>query len=330
MTPEELADALADQILGSARLTSDQVVAGSDGGTLDEATELWLSLGFPPVDPGDAAFTEADAEALASVMALRQLGYDSTEVVIPMTRVLGQALARVATAQAQAFHDGLLAAIDPDDGAAAGSDDLAGPTVDAIAELLVPRFESFVSYVWRRHLVAAIRRDLLGATETLTVGFADLVGFTRETRGLADAELSELLTRFQRIATEQVTASGARIVKLLGDGVMFATSVPEQAARAALGLVEACEADEVVPSVRVGLARGHVVELEGDLFGETVNRSSRLADAAFPGSVLADPDAAEALDAVDALWVKRTPPHKLKGLGRVATSRVRWAGPDRG
>lgn len=325
MTPEELVEELSARILGPGRLTSEEVVAHS-GATLEQATELWVSLGFPPVDPEQATFTEADARHLANVAAYHLLGFATPEVTVPMARVLGQALSRVAAAQASAFSEPLLALLE--DPAAARATE-AGPTsldLDAITELLVPGFESFVSYAWRRHLVAAIRRDLLGHDAAArVVGFGDLVGFTRQTRDLGDDALSDLLGRFQRVATEQVTASGAQIVKGLGDGVMFTAATPEVAAAAALGLVAACEDDDVLPSVRVGLAHGHVVELEGDLYGPTVNRASRLAEVAHPGTVLADVDAGELLDGDGALEVKRTREYHLKGLGKLRPFVVRRA-----
>lgn len=316
MTPEELVQALEERILAPGRFTTEDVLERA-GGTREDAEELWTALGFPPSQPGARIFTEADAEILANVLAFRQLGFADFDVIIPMTRVLGQALSRVATAQVQAFHDALMVGLEQ---AEAGEPD----TLDAITDLLVPGFESFINYTWRRHLVAAIQREFVeGRAESEVVGFADLVGYTKETRDLGDAELSELLGRFQRVASEQVTAAGARIVKLLGDGVMFVGPSPDAAADAALGLVEACADDEILPEVRVGLARGHIVELEGDLFGATVNRASRLADVARPNSVLADAEVGDLLARTGAFIVKKTKSHKLKGLGDVESYVIR-------
>ena len=41
---------------------------------------------------------------------------------------------------------------------------------------------------------------------------------------------------------------------------------------------------------------GPVVGIEGDLFGDTVNRASRLTDLAHPGTVIVDDDLGRALD----------------------------------
>ena len=104
-----------------------------------------------------------------------------------------------------------------------------------------------------------------------------------------------------------------------------ATRAYALATTAALGLVQACALDELLNGVRVGLARGHLVAVEGDIFGETVNRASRLADAAYPHSVLADDDTGEALAATGRFTVVPTKPRRLKGIGVVRSWVVRPA-----
>lgn len=318
MTPEELVDELERRILGEATLTGAEV-SGSSEADRAHAEQLWMGLGFAPVEPEDRVFTAADAEVIESLRMLRDLGIAGPEVTVPMTRVLGQALSRVAAAQVQAFRPRLLEAITEVDGP-----DSADEVLEAVTELLLPGFERFISYTWRRHLAAALRRGLLeDESEYDVVGFVDLVNYTRETRDLGDAELSDLLGRFQHIVYEQLTAAEGRVIKTLGDGVMFSVPTAAGAARAALGMVGACADDEVLTGVRVGLARGHVVAVEGDVFGETVNRASRLADEALPHTVLADDEVGEILTALGEVTVKRTKPHRLKGLGVVQTWVVR-------
>jgi adenylate cyclase len=339
VTPEELADLLERRILGDPELTTAEVVAA--GGTdLALAEELWTGLGFSPVDPARPTFTQADAEILGSLQALADLGIAGPEVVVPMTRVLGQALSRVANAQVHAFRRRLLEAAAAVDAPTGGAEGPVGPPVgehadpavarhaeevlESVTDLLLPGFERFISYTWRRHLADAIRRELVtGDREGDVIGFADLVDYTRETRDLDDTDLSELLSLFQAVVYEQVTAVGGRIVKTLGDGIMFSVPVATGAARAALGIVEACGRDDRLPAVRVGVASGHLLALEGDLFGETVNRASRLCDLARPHTVLADDETGEALAASGEFTTKRLRPHKLKGLGPVASWVVR-------
>lgn len=310
------------EILGPARLSLDDLVSET-GIDLVDAEELWLGLGFPVSGADVLRFTDADVEVLRSLHQLRSQGLAGPEVIVPMTRVLGQALARVAAAQIEIFRQPLLDVLEPDSPAGDETGDGSADLV-ALTDRLVGGFEHFVSYVWRRQLVAALRRELLDeGSETEVVGFVDLVDYTRETRDLADDELSDVLARFQRMVYDQVTSVDGRVVKVIGDGAMFTTRTPEEAATASLGLVEAAAADEKLRGVRVGLARGHVVALDGDIYGATVNRASRLADHAYPHTVLVDDATGEALAHHDQLRAKRTKPHKLKGLGTEQTWVVR-------
>jgi adenylate cyclase len=51
-------------------------------------------------------------------------------------------------------------------------------------------------------------------------------------------------------------------------------------------MVEACAADALLPDVRVGLAHGTVLPLEGDYFGPTVNVAARLVEQSRPAAIL--------------------------------------------
>ena len=123
-------------------------------------------------------------------------------------------------------------------------------------------------------------------TRELAVGFADLVDYTRSTRALAPAELAASISRFESKAGEIVTRHRGRVVKLIGDEVMFAVDDPQRAARAALELVDEVGRDSQMPDVRVGLAAGPVISHQGDYYGEVVNLAARLVKAAEPGSAL--------------------------------------------
>jgi adenylate cyclase len=92
-----------------------------------------------------------------------------------------------------------------------------------------------------------------------------------------------------------VTAYGGRVIKMLGDEVLFVTDDVHGAAEVALDTVSAHAADQQLPEVRAGIALGPVLARLGDVFGEPVNLASRLTAEARPGSVLVDRLAAEAL-----------------------------------
>ena len=129
----------------------------------------------------------------------------------------------------------------------------------------------------------------------LAVGFADLVGFTRLTRRLEEEELGELVEAFETTAADQVAAYGGRLIKTLGDEVLFVADDPGTASEIGIRLIETMTGDETMPALRVGMAFGTVTTRMGDVFGTTVNLASRLTSIAPRDAVLVDGDFAEAL-----------------------------------
>lgn len=321
VTDPELRRRLREAILGEPVYTVDELMAGT-GTARTFADDLWLALGFPLGVVEDAtAYGEVDAQMLRSLNDLLAFELVPPEKLLAMTRVMGQAMARLASAQVQLFDEEMRVLVTTDDG-------LVDDEVRArVLEMLVPGVERFVTYTWRRHLAAALDRSLDvedGATQPV-VGFVDLVDFTRTTRQLAEPELASLVNRFERHVYESITNSGARLRKLLGDGVMFDAPDVATGAGAALALVMRCAEDPHLTGARGGLAAGPTLEMEGDLYGETVNRASRLAAMARPNTVLADAGVAETLTGQPGFALRPLGPRSVKGLGKVDVSVVRPA-----
>jgi class 3 adenylate cyclase len=97
-----------------------------------------------------------------------------------------------------------------------------------------------------------------------------------------------LLTEFGATVADVVHADGGRLVKFIGDEVMWVSASPEQLAKAAVDLVDHPRAREEGLQVRAGLAYGSVLATNGDYFGNPVNLAARLVAAAAPGQILAD------------------------------------------
>ncbi len=200
------------------------------------------------------------------------------------------------------------------------------------AELL-PAMPRLMEFVWRRHLGAAARRRIMRAsastpTEQACVGFADLVGFTAQTQQLPDDELAKVVDRFETIAYDTVISHGGRVVKTIGDEVMFLADGVHDGAEIALALAERYSGDESLSDVRVGLASGPVLERDGDVYGTTVNRAHRIVAIAYPGSVVVSDDIADALADDEALSCRSIRSHYLKDIGRVPLFTLRRAGDD--
>ena len=149
------------------------------------------------------------------------------------------------------------------------------------------------------------------------VGFADLVSFTRVVRRLTERELAAMVQRFEAVASDVVTAHGGRVVKTVGDEVLFVARPGARAAAIALGVAEEISNDDLLPDVRVGMATGPVVGRLGDVFGTTVNRASRLTALARPGTVLVDVATVHSLADLEDVEVQQLRGRSLRGIGHV-------------
>jgi adenylate cyclase len=145
-------------------------------------------------------------------------------------------------------------------------------------------------------------------------------------RTLTEAELGRVVQQFEVLTSEVVTSHGGRLVKTLGDEVLFSTHDVAAAAHIAVDLVEAVDRDAILPHVRVGLACGPVVSRFGDVFGTTVNRASRLTAVAEQGCVVVDDAAATALARDPAFRLEALPTQPLHGLGDVPSWALRRTG----
>jgi class 3 adenylate cyclase len=159
--------------------------------------------------------------------------------------------------------------------------------------------------------------------------FVDLSGFTRLTHERGDESAVAAATSLQRHADATASRHGGRLVKLLGDGAMLRLADASVGLDAALDLVETMSGEGALSS-HAGVDAGPVIERDLDVFGQTVNLASRIADAAGPGEVLASQAVADV--AGDGTFgFERMQDAELKGLpGPIALFRVTRSGPVSG
>ena len=108
-------------------------------------------------------------------------------------------------------------------------------------------------------------------------------------------ELTDMVERFEEVTTGLITDHHGRVVKTIGDEVLFVLDDPKEAALLALELLEQHLDDDTFPEVRIGMAYGNVLHHMGDVFGPVVNLASRLTSVARPGSAVIDREMAESL-----------------------------------
>jgi len=308
---------------GARRYTPLEVYEKS-GVDQETAQALWRAMGFPLVPEDQAAFTDADIEALQiSVKLFDRAGMDRT-IVLQQARSMGQAAARIA-----ASHQDVLAELIPDA-------DLARAAEEALslADEALPATDHLLVYMYRRHLAAATEQRILVTPSgeggvMMTVGFADLLGFTALSRELDVRELAALIDRFNAATANVVAQARGRVVKTIGDEVMFATQDPGSAASIALALLNDVSGKDGLPPLKVGVGSGAVIAREGDLFGGPVNLANRLVTIAKPACALVDEATRDALASDERFHFTSLGKRHLKGLGLVRSFRLRAAGSKR-
>jgi adenylate cyclase len=254
----------------------------------ERGRRLWRALGFADVDEDEVVFTDGDLEAVGQLEQLRATGLISVNLQDAAIRSMSQTLAGLAEWQVELLYHLL----------SEGPRRPGQRTTDLAR--LVPALEELQDYVWRRHLAVAAGRLMASAPDEadvrmLTVGSTDLVGFTRTARRLTPSQLIELIELFHGIAGDLIADHGGRIVKTVGDAVLFVTDKPEDAADIALELLARSVDVHGMPELRTGLATGSVLTRFGDIYGEVVDNASRLCVHARPGRILIEQELARRL-----------------------------------
>lgn len=249
-----------------------------------EVERAWTMLGLSVPSPDTPALSQADVDGLATWVEMRSyLG----EPVDGFLRVLGSTMARLAEAESS-----MIRISEPDVWLGHTFDELTTARAWRSVATFIPRLGAMIDAVHRQHQVSArtfLEGLAAGPTSSMVcgVGFADLTGFTALTQVLTSEELASLLTDFGGSVADVVHADGGRVVKFIGDAVMWVSASAELLAKAATDLVNHPKARKVGLQVRAGLGYGELLAINGDYFGTPVNLAARLVDAAAPRQVLA-------------------------------------------
>jgi len=265
------------------RLTVAQI-AVSAGVSPERIEEIRRAMGLPPAKPEERLFSPDDVGVFSSFAQAAEIFGEAP--TLHFVRVVGSSLARVAEAAVSLF----LVNIEGPIVAARG-----GELALAQANLEVMRATGIIPpvmmFLLRAHLETAIRRMRSARYERsvdlvrMTVGFVDLVGFTAISRKLDARALAEVVTEFETLAYELIAARDGRLVKLIGDEVMFVALDASAACDVAITLVERFANNSSV-TPRGGLATGPLLMRGGDYYGPIVNLASRVAELAVPREVL--------------------------------------------
>jgi adenylate cyclase len=304
-------------ILGELPDRTGEDVASPAGLTVEQATRLWRALGFPEAG-SKPVFGEYDAEALRRVTAIERDGGLDFDTIVQMTRALGQTMDRLADWEVATLAHGL------EEG-----EDAPSRREEALRliQTVGPHFESLLLYVWRRHLAAAIARvESLGSPEEqvaeATVGFADLVRFSALTNDLDEEEIGDLVERFESRSHDVVARHGGRVVKTLGDSVLYLAQSPESGLDIAWDIIRYVGGDDRLPDVHIGVVSGPVALRMGDVYGPAVNLAARLVGVARRNRVITDRHTADLLPE-ERFEPRVMPPRPIRGFGDMEPVSVR-------
>ena len=336
ITAEEIRESFAPMLLAARRILGDdgshisaRQISEEVGIELDQLLRFQRASGLPQVDDPDAAvFMRPDGDTAVHIKRFLDLGIDP-EQMLTVVRVLAEGLSNAAEVMRSAalgpvFHPGVTELE-----IAKGSQAL----VSQAAPLLGPMIQDML-LLQLRHVAET---DAINANERragaplpgarlVACAFADLVGFTRLGEELPPEGIEQLSNRLAEIARELVVAP-VRLIKTIGDAVMFVSTDTAALLDVMLGLVAATEADELLPQLRVGVAYGSAVSRAGDWFGSPVNLASRVTSAARPGAVLVSESAREQIGDDDRYRWSFAGSRRLRGvISDVRLYRVRPAG----
>jgi adenylate cyclase len=295
-------------IRGGPALTLEQVAERS-GLTPAEVRSLARTSGIPDPEPDVPTFTPGFAAFASRMTEVSEVfGEEATSQLM---RVFGLAMSRIADAVISSFLVNVAPAAQRQDPVGLG---VARANVEAAS--LLPFVAPALDALLRQHLLIARRLTTSDAevvgfeTRQLVVAFVDLVGSTELGETLEMGQLGATLSDFENIATETIAEGGGRVVKLIGDEIMYTAPDAFAGASIAIDLTDAFDDHPTVPRVRAGLASGPVMLRDGDVFGPVVNLASRAAKVAGPAEVVTTAEVA--LDA--GLPHESLGPHHLSGI----------------
>ena len=265
-------------------------IAGAADATGLEPALIERILAAQGVPAGEPRISDDDLQLLRYVSAVLEGGLPLV-ALLQLLRVYGQALAQVADAEVRLFH---LYVHEPLMREGAPGVVIAEQLQEMVAELL-PLASPVMDQIHQRFLRHFVEQDTVGHMETdleaaptdlgrlrITIGFADLAGYTRLTEEAGEEEAVSAVERFVELL-EATLPEEARVVKTIGDGVMIVGSDAAALVDWAVGF-QALQDGEPLP--RIGLHKGVALYRDGDYFGRDVNLASRVVARAAGGEVI--------------------------------------------
>lgn len=328
-------DPPAVQMLGAQPVKTLRQAAQELNVDIGQARRYWRALGFVNIDDDACVITDVDIEAARGVKSLMDEHGMKQAAVKNMLRAQSYTMDRLVLWQFEAMVAQIAAEKNISDMQARA---LAIEKANELAENL----QDQLLYTWRRHFAALIQRTNSEISAEgpqrrdghfplkRSMGFIDIVGFTALAARLSPQELTRLLHDFEDTARDVVTSRGGRIVKTIGDAVMYIANDLSTAADVVTALMEEIQGGSHKLRLRASLVSGEVVSLSGDVFGPTVNLASRLVNMAPPGGIRMDGNTAALIKTskvASKYMIHPCNKQEAKGLGEIipwSLKRTEW------
>lgn len=314
----------ARRLLGGAPKYAVREAAELAGMDVDSVRRFWRAMGFPYIQDSEAVlFTEYDIDVMRAHQDLINREKTDEDTQNSLIRAQSHLADRMVLWQYEALVE--------DAESRYGLDEVSArywvlDHIDEYEEFLVYQMK----YAWRRHLTAFLRRTeaelegmALGTSDKMplmrALGFVDLVSFTHRSGELSPHQLVDFIQTFEFTSRDVISSNGARVVKMVGDAVLYIADDLATGAKVVAEIVETLHETPGMPDVRASLVWGGVVSRFGDVFGPAVNLASRLCSIAPVGEIVVDRPTAEELLRIDDELYGIEPfgtPH-LQGIGSI-------------
>ncbi len=312
-------------LLGGPLIFTARDLAERTDTSVEHVADYWSAMGFQRPDPEAVIFTERDYEAYCSWNALVESGAIDLATSHSLLRANSHLADRLSLWQFEALVEDALRRFHLDDTSARIY------VLDHMRERLAV-FEQMLVHSWQRQMESLLTRldkevaqrgrqvsqDRFPLNRSL--GFVDMVSYTSSAEILGGA-LVDLIERFEEESRQAITEAGGRVVKTIGDAVLYIADDLITGLRVVTSLIERLSADDRILPVRASFVRGDVFSRSGDVFGPTVNLASRLVDIAPVGKILTDPATAAAVAAGkggEGYRLEEFPMAELRGFGQVS------------
>jgi adenylate cyclase len=251
------------------------------------------AMGLAQADADDQ-MREDELQVVPLIKLQLSKGFDPA-VIERWLRVYGDTLRRIAETEAdwwrtQIVWPSLASGMTPAE-MLASTNEFGEEVASLTEQALLAIYHANQEHTWNESLIEEVEVALDRAglrskmATTPAICFLDITGYTRLTEERGDQAAADLAARLTPLVQRPAERHGGKVVKWLGDGVMFHFRDPGGAVVAALEMRDAI-ATAALPPAHIGLHTGPVVFQGGDYFGRTVNIAARIAEQAKPGQVL--------------------------------------------